>query len=79
MRKSFVSKVHGEMPELMKDHANMKCVSEATASRSYFLVERAKNVLKTFGKMQESMCTSNKTNTFQEEVSSCNSITVKSV
>ena len=70
VRKSFVSKVHGEMPELKKDLANMMCHSEATASRSYFLEEKAKNVLRTFGKMQESMRSSN---------SSCNSITVKSV
>ena len=37
VRKSFVSKVHGEMPESKKDLANMMCHSEATASRSYFL------------------------------------------
>ena len=51
VRKSFVSKVHTEIPEYKKDLANMMCHSEETASRSYFLQEKAKNVLKTFIKV----------------------------
>ena len=53
VRKSFVSKVHTEIPELKKDLANVMCHSEETASRSYFLQEKAKNVSKTFTKVQD--------------------------
>ena len=56
VRKSFVSKVHTETPEIKKDLANLMCHSEETASRSYFLQEKTKNVSKTYMKVQDTLC-----------------------
>lgn len=47
VRKSLVSKVHGEKPELKEDVANMPCHTVDTASKEYFLQEKMKNVPKT--------------------------------
>ena len=50
-RKTFVSKVHSEKPELKQDLANMLCHSEETAAREYFLQEKIKNVANTYEEM----------------------------
>ena len=42
VRKSFVSKVHTETPEIKKDLTNLMCHSEETASRSYFCKKKQK-------------------------------------
>ena len=44
MRKSVVSKVRTQKPELGKDLAGLMCHSEDTAKRSYFFQEKNKKV-----------------------------------
>ena len=44
VRKSVVSKVRTQKPELGKDLANLNCHSEDTAKRSYFFQEKNKKV-----------------------------------
>jgi len=55
VRKSFVSKVHGEAPGMKRDLANMMCHGEGTATREYFLQEKMKNAAKTYDQMDSLM------------------------
>ena len=55
VRKSFVSNVHADHPDLKRDLSNMMNHSEETARNTYFLEEKTKNVAKTFSKMQRNM------------------------
>lgn len=85
VRKSFVSKEHTETPELKKDLANMMCRSEETASRLYFfLQEKAKNVSKTFTKVQDTLRSEKNLEldlreVFKDDTSSNKSITLDTV
>ena len=81
VRKSFVSKVHTEIPELKKDLANMMCHSKETASRLYFLQEKVKNVSKTFNKVQDTLHSEKNSElelreVFKDDTSSSKSITL---
>ena len=81
VRKSFVSKVHTEIPELKKDLANTMCHSKETASRSYFLQKKAKNVSKTFNKVQDTLHSEKNSElelreVFKDDTSSSKSITL---
>ena len=86
VRKSFVSKVHGEKPELKKDLSNMMCHSENTARASYFLEEKKKNVSKTFQEVQQTMLNDSKSDVdsflkdlFEEELMGDEKITLMTV